>query len=124
MNIEINNQDLEALAELVFMGELAINGARFRKKIAKYIRVKQWILKAYRSTLTEGRQEYLADEDGEDDYFMGKLGVHVILNEAAVLLEILQGKLWELSKESDIEKNASDKILKWKGDGMRLLAEL
>jgi len=120
MNIELSKTELEILAELVFIGELVVNGERGKKKIGKYLRAKNRIINAYRSTLNSEEQEYFAVEQNEFDHYFNIIREHLIVNEAAYLIYTLSGKFGELMKDYD----DASKITKWRGDSRLLLQRL
>jgi len=118
MQIEISNKDLAILAELVFMGELIVNAEREQEGnvIEEYLKVKEQIIRAYKSTLSKEWQAKLKKCEDEHHYFMSQVNGYLVEYEGINLTYILSEKLADIKtpKVKSKDFNIFEQINAWR----------
>jgi len=118
--IEFTADEFEALAELVFLGELVINRER-NTAISHYAEVKEKVLDAYRK---EPTSDVPSGKDRENHFYSERVDEYLKAYDAAMLMYILSDKLAKVIEFSSDRKNALEDIKDWRRESLALLEKI
>ena len=102
--IKINIGNIARLADLVFLGEMVVNGERELDgtEVEEYAELKDEIIEIYKLTLTKAERKELAERDDINNHFMERLCGYIERYDLGSLRFALSELLAKVNKKCNI----------------------